>query len=155
MEIRVSSVQTEVTGRHEIQMEELATQTKNGGNLELEEHVPALLSPTTDRIMTEFNADQKRNNEAVLQSSKRDLEAVRYTVLQSCEPGLLGMLDQTNGRGYGPPGSWRSPTGRLKKHDKKSPMRFRFVFRTISVRGSYDFGSWFVRSVRGSVRFHY
>ena len=95
-------------------MEELATQTKDGGNLELEQHVPALPSPTTDRIMTEFNADQKRNNEAVLQSSKRDLEAVRYKVLQSCEPGLLGMLDQTNDRGYGPPGSWRSPTGRFK-----------------------------------------
>ena len=57
------------------------------------------------------------------------------------------------------------------KHDKKSALRFRFVFRydfgscfgTISVRVSYDFGSWFVRfrfvvrtiSVRGSVRFHY
>ena len=129
-------------------MEELATQTKNGGNLELEEHVPALLSPTTDRIMTEFNADQKRNNEAVLQSSKRDLEAVRYKVLQSCEPGLLGMLDQTNDRGYGPPNSWRSPTGRLKSTIKRVPCDFGSCF----VRFRYEFETIFVRiSVRTSL----
>ena len=128
-------------------MEELATQTKNCGNLELEEHAPALLSPTTDRIMTEFNADQKRNNEAVLQSSKRDLEAVRYKVLQSCEPGLLGMLDQTNDRGYGPHNKKNALRFRFVfRYDFGSCfVRFRFVFRTISVRVSYGFGSWFVR----------